>query len=119
MHHALAGADLFVGEGATMASESAILGTPSVYINPLEAGSINELEKYGFIYHFRNADGVSQKIRELLETTLLKEKFIEKSKEIIRHKTDLTEFLFRLFINWPESLESLKKQYDINRNLHT
>jgi hypothetical protein len=61
---------------------------------------------------------VISKIRELIETPLLKDKSREKSKEIIRDKIDLTEFLFRLFINWPESVKILMEQNAINRNLH-
>ena len=36
MHNALKYASLFVGEGATMASECAILGTPAIYVNSLK-----------------------------------------------------------------------------------
>lgn len=57
MHDVLATADLFVGEGATMAAESAVLGTPSVYVNSLELGYITELhEEYGLTYPYHDRD---------------------------------------------------------------
>jgi hypothetical protein len=50
MHDLLAHADLFVGEGATMAAESAVLGTPAVYVNTLRMGYTDELEaRYGLL----------------------------------------------------------------------
>ena len=33
-------AELFIGEGATMASECAVLGTPSIYVNSLSAEAL-------------------------------------------------------------------------------
>jgi hypothetical protein len=65
MHEVLAGASLFVGEGATMAAESAVLGTPAVYVNTLRMGYTDELEaRYGLLY---NCQG-SFRHRNALET---------------------------------------------------
>ena len=55
MHDILANASLYIGEGATMASESALLGTPSIYISSLAGtmGCLKELEqKYGALHSF-------------------------------------------------------------------
>lgn len=52
VHHLLAYADLFVGEGATMAVESAVLGTPAVYANTLRMGYTDEIEaRYGLLHN--------------------------------------------------------------------
>ncbi|WP_255194944.1 DUF354 domain-containing protein [Halorarius litoreus] len=56
MHDLLAYADLFVGEGATMAAESAVLGTPAVYVNTLRMGYTDELEaRYGLLVNCQGA----------------------------------------------------------------
>lgn len=56
MHDLLACASLFVGEGATMAAESAVLGTPAVYVNTLRMGYTDELEaRYGLLYNCQGA----------------------------------------------------------------
>ncbi len=56
MHDLLAEAALFVGEGATMAAESAVLGTPAVYVNTLRMGYTDELEaRYGLLYNCQGA----------------------------------------------------------------
>lgn len=56
IHHLLAQADLFVGEGATMAAESAVLGTPAVYVNSLSMGYVEDLAEYGLLWHFDGPD---------------------------------------------------------------
>lgn len=49
-HQVLAHAKLVVGESATVAAESAVLGLPSVYIDYSSLGYVKELEKkYGLI----------------------------------------------------------------------
>lgn len=56
MHDLLAEASLFVGEGATMAAESAVLGTPAVYVNTLRMGYTDELEaRYRLLYNCQGA----------------------------------------------------------------
>jgi len=57
MHHLLAHADLFVGESATMAAESAVLGTPAVYASTLELGYLEALEsEYGLVVNTTGED---------------------------------------------------------------
>lgn len=56
MHDLLAYADLSVGEGATMAVESAVLGTPAVYVNTLRMGYTDAVEaRYGLLYNCQGA----------------------------------------------------------------
>lgn len=53
IHHVLAYASLYIGEGATMASEAAVLGTPALYVNPLDLGYMEEQEeRYGLVRRF-------------------------------------------------------------------
>jgi len=42
MHDLLAYSSLYIGEGATMASEAAMLGVPAIYVNTLTAGTLKE-----------------------------------------------------------------------------
>lgn len=46
-HSLLAFADIYVGEGATMASEAGIMGTPSIYIDPVGRAVQTKLEQDG------------------------------------------------------------------------
>jgi predicted glycosyltransferase len=53
IHHLLAFASVVVGESATMASESVVLGTPAVYVDPFGRGYTDEQEqKYGMCFNF-------------------------------------------------------------------
>jgi uncharacterized protein len=55
IHHVLAFARLLVGESATMASESAVLGVPAVYVSPYGRGFTDDLERYGLVKNFTEA----------------------------------------------------------------
>jgi predicted glycosyltransferase len=109
MHDALAFATLFIGEGATMASESAILGTPSIYINTLNPLTIREQEEYGLLFNYRNAEGVLEKALELLNRTDLKEEFQLKRERLLSDKIDVTAFTIWFIENYPESHKVLQK----------
>jgi predicted glycosyltransferase len=53
MHSLLHYANLFIGESATMATESAMLGTPAIYMNNLKCGTLNLLDnEYKIITNF-------------------------------------------------------------------
>ena len=52
--------DLYIGEGATMASECAMLGTPAMYINTLGAGTLEEQEKYGLIFCYKSQTEINE-----------------------------------------------------------
>lgn len=110
MHDALAYCSLFVGEGATMASECAMLGTPAIYVNSQEAGSINEQQDYGLLFHFKSSKGVEEKVLELLETDNLKEKFKSLRDKMLTEKINLTEFLVWFVENYPLSFSIMKKE---------
>lgn len=84
MHTLMSEVDLFIGEGASMASECACIGTPAIYVNPLEAGSLDELTENGLIYQFRNSEGVIDKAVELLELKDLSQQW--KKKELVSSK---------------------------------
>ncbi len=53
IHHLLAYATLYIGESATMASESAILGVPAILLSTSSRGYTNEQEhKYRLVFNF-------------------------------------------------------------------
>lgn len=57
IHHLMYYADLFIGESGTMASESAVLGTPAVYVSSIRLGYLDELEdRYGLVFNYSGPD---------------------------------------------------------------
>lgn len=107
MHDAMAFAKLFIGEGATMASESAMLGVPAIYINTLTAGTINEQMAYGLVYHLEKTTGLIKKVEELIHSH--SDDFIRKRFHMLEHKIDVTAFLVWFIENYPASVRTLKK----------
>lgn len=105
MHDVLNYAKMFIGEGATMASESAVLGTPAVYINSMIADTINEQQEYGLLFHFLNSKGIIEKIRELLAKENLNDIWQEKRQKLLSDKIDLTAFTLWFVENFPESIK--------------
>jgi len=68
LHDLLYCADLTMSEGATTAAESALLGTPALYVNTLELGYTTELDaRYGLLYHFDGPNRHERSLERALE----------------------------------------------------
>ena len=109
MHDALAFATLFIGEGATMASECAVLGTPSIYINTLNPFTIQEQESYHLLFNYRDSNGVIENAIKLLDENNLKEKYIQNRNKLLKEKIDVSAFTIWFIENYPKSVETMKK----------
>ena len=113
IHHVLYYATMYIGEGAAMASESAILGTPAIYVNTQRLGYLEEQEKrYGLVYNFNNPErGTAQKEAlskavELLQDGNLKSRWQRKRERLLKDKIDVTKFVTEFIENYPESFEA-------------
>ncbi|MBN1795846.1 MAG: DUF354 domain-containing protein [Sedimentisphaerales bacterium] len=90
IHHLMAFASLCVTEGATMASESAVLGVPAVYINTLTAGTIQEFAKYGLLEHITDAKKALNRVVELLKNPEDKKTALG---SCLQDKIDVTKYI--------------------------
>ncbi len=114
MHDSLAACELFVGEGATMASECAMLGVPAIYINSIKCATILEQSaNYGLIYDYRTFDGVLEKALSIINSSQKKEIHLNNRKKLLSEKIDLTAFLTWFIQEYPKSHEILKLNPDI------
>ena len=94
VHDVLYYSSLYIGEGATMASECAVLGTPAIYVNSLDLGYIDEQrDKYGLIFHMADAESIISKSLTLLGDKKTPKKWLIKNRRLIRDKIDVTDFL--------------------------
>ena len=94
IHDLLHYATMYIGEGATMASEAACLGTPAVYVNTLTLGYLEEQEKrYGLTYNFRKSNAAIKKVFELLEKNNLKSEWRNKRDKMLADKVDVTSWM--------------------------
>ena len=97
IHDLLYYATMYVGEGATMASESAILGTPAIYVNTLRLGYLDELEKkYDLVYNFNTKNAQKYAIKkaiELLQDKNLKNRWRRKRDKLLKESVDVTAWM--------------------------
>lgn len=115
IHHLLYYARMFIGDGATMNTEAAILGTPSIRYSsltgPKAVGNFVELEeKYGLLYSFCELDKVIEKAVELLAHQDLKGEWAKKRERLLADKIDATQFMVEFIENYPQSFYKCKEE---------
>ena len=97
IHSVLFYASLVYGESATMASESAVLGTPSIYLDNEGRGYTDEQEKvYGLVFNFSESE--EDQIKSINRGTKilrdnLKSEYKIKRKSLLNDKIDVTRFM--------------------------
>lgn len=101
LHDIIYFSSLCIGEGATMASEAAILGVPSIYISNTRRGYLNELEeKYGLVYTIqKRSDGLKKAI-EILEKEFSRSEWNIKKEKMLSEKTDIVEYMINIIENY-------------------
>lgn len=104
IHNFMYYSTLFFGESATMASECAVLGVPSIYIDFEGRGYTDEEEeKYGLVFRFstqkESQEQAIKKAIELLEKPNLKNEWLEKREKLLHDKIDVTKFMIDLIEN--------------------
>ncbi|MEI6821272.1 MAG: DUF354 domain-containing protein [Bacteroidota bacterium] len=116
MHDALYFARIYIGEGATMAAEAGILGTPSIYISPIEISYNIDQEKYGTVYNFLNYNAAKYKIEELILDNNSKLNSRLWCQKITKDKIDVNSFYYWFVENWPNSFKIMKENPDYQYN---
>lgn len=112
LHDLLAFASLYIGEGATMASEAGVLGVPWVFVSTSRRGYLDDQEKnYALGWSVRNwkdglgrAESILSKPREEIRAVWAK-----KREKLLNDKIDVTEFIVKFIEDWPESFEKFKR----------
>jgi len=107
LHDLLYYASLYVGEGATTASECAVIGTPAIYANTLSLGYIaEEDDRYHLLIDLSRRpyddEIVISEARRLLEDSSLKQTCRENRDRMLADKCDVTSFMVQM-------VEDLKK----------
>lgn len=116
IHHLLYYADLFVGESSTMAVESAVLGTPAVYINDSQFGYTDEMKDYGLLFPFisQEEEAAFEKIIELL--SLRKIDFEVMKRNFVKSKVNFSAFWVWFIEKYPESYRIMKNNPEYQDN---
>ena len=111
IHDALFFASLFVGDSQTMATEAAILGTPTIRSNSFvglnDMSNFIELEnKYELMYNIAESTLAIDKAVELCLQKGIKSKWIEKRKKIFEDKIDVTNLMVKTVTDFPGSIKN-------------
>jgi predicted glycosyltransferase len=116
IHSVLYFSSFYFGEGASMAAEAAVLGTPAIYVNSISLGYIEELEKHGLLYSF-GSDKVGQK-RAIEKALIVAQEYSlnmnyrTKKNEFLKDKIDASTFLAWFIINYPSSEQLIRQNPD-------
>jgi predicted glycosyltransferase len=107
MHTMLAFASLYVGEGATMASECASLGTPAIYVNSQRAGIVDTLVRAGLEYQVVPSEKTYDEIIKRIDEVFKKppDYFRKKSQDFLIGKIDVVDFIVK------DLLDLARKKY--------
>ena len=93
LHHLLAFSNLCLSESITVAGEAAVLGTPTVLLNPLKAGHTLELETYGLIERHVNVESAMLRVADLSADTSTSRKWKTAQSQLLSDKADMTACL--------------------------
>lgn len=127
MHDVQAAAAIFVGESATMASESVVLGTPAIYIDEVGRGYTDEEAREELLWMYRpvpnrgalkpgepawilgGVEECIEKAEEIASPSFDRSAYAKRHKAWLSTKIDCTAFLTWFIENYPASIEKTKK----------
>ncbi len=97
IHQVLALASLYLGEGATMATEAALLGTPSLYVSSLVGtmGNFEALREAGLVLSFASGQEALEQATRLLADPAAKSAWQQKALDFADAHEDVAEFAYR------------------------
>ena len=109
-HDLLYYATLYIGEGASIASEAALLGTPVIYVSTLFHGYLEELaNEYRLAYLTSDPKLALRTASKFLEDNSIKKRWAEKRKRLLKEKIDVTKFMVDLIEGYPDNFMNLNK----------
>lgn len=108
MHDAIYFSSLLFGESATMASEAAVLGTPSIFLDNDGRGYTDEEErKYGLVYNFNESlqhqELAIQKALEIIMDERSNETYALKREKLLLDCIDTTQFMIEEVLKYDKN----------------
>jgi len=120
IHDALYYSFLYFGEGASMAAESAVLGSPAIFLNDNWSGNAFDLMKYELFYSYKsNIEDQLKAIEkgvELLSSSNLKLEMQNKLTHYFADKIDSSSFLTWYIEEFPKSKKIIAQDSSYQNN---
>lgn len=107
VHHVMAYCRAFIGESATMASESAVLGVPALYVAHTGRGYTNEQEsRFGLVINERSPTWarIDTAVDSLLRTS--HEDYAARRQRLLSETIDVATFVTRCIETFPDPLHN-------------
>lgn len=97
LHSIMSQAQLFVGDGLTMAFECNVMGVHAIFTSELTSGASDELEqKYGLLYTITDRENMVEKTKKKIDEILSQENIVEvgkkKLEKLLAEKKDFNQW---------------------------
>ncbi|MFY7667788.1 MAG: DUF354 domain-containing protein [Crocinitomicaceae bacterium] len=119
IHSALAEAKIYIGEGASMAAEAAVLGTPAVFVNSIWSGNGKDMSNYGLFHQFKCSEQdqikALEKCIEILDNPLDVNGKNSLKTNYLKDKIDASTFLYWFITHFPVSQKELHESENKHR----
>ncbi len=101
IHSILYYASLYFGEGATMASEAGVLGTPWIFLSPSGRGYLDDQQRRYGLGRWVTADEDALRLAaDLLENPDVKVQWQARREKLLEDTVDVTNFIVNLTESW-------------------
>jgi len=118
-HSLLSFSQLYIGEGGTITTEAAILGTPAIHIESdshgvatgYSSGNFRELrDKYGLMFFYPEEKEALRKAVEILKNPNSKLEWQKKRENLLKDKIDVVAWMTNFIEDYPESFYQYKNK---------
>ncbi|MBT8507616.1 hypothetical protein AZH53_04180 [Methanomicrobiaceae archaeon CYW5] len=123
-HSLLAYASLYIGEGGTITTEAALLGTPAIHIEANargeatgnSSGNFREIrDRYGLMYFFPDQDAALEEAVRILDNHDSKNTWRDKRERLLADKINVSAWMTRFIENYPESYREYLRWRDVRK----
>jgi predicted glycosyltransferase len=113
IHDVLYYASLFITDTQTMATEAALLGTPTIrsdaFVGDCDVGAFIELEgEFQLLFNLTTAAEVAAKAAQLIQDPHAKDDWQKKRDRLLERKLDMAALMVSLIEGYPASVARLK-----------
>jgi uncharacterized protein len=118
-HSLLSYAQLYIGEGGTVATEASILGTPAIHIESdshgvatgYGSGNFRELkDRYGLMFFYADEKAALEKAVEILSDPNSKLEWQKKRNKLLEDKIDVTLWMMNFIEDYPQSFNYIREE---------
>jgi len=118
MHEVMSSALMLYGESATMASESAVLGVPAIFIdNDGRCYTDEEENRYSIVFNYTESEeDVKRSIEKGISILRSNNNYQVNRQNILKEKVSFTDYLYFIVNKFPESIKILKEDSTYQNN---